>query len=67
MSLLTWSIVILIGLMFLAGLTYILWAIVAKIRLNKTEKRERIDIRMDHDKSDEFTPDEYRNRMRDDE
>jgi hypothetical protein len=67
MSLLTWSIFILIGLMFLAGLTYILWAIVAKIRLNKTEKRERIDIRMDHDESDEITPDEHRDRMRDDE
>lgn len=67
MSLLTWSIFILIGLMFLSGLAYILWAIVAKIRLNKTEDRERIDIRMDHDESDEFTPDEYRDRMRDDE
>ena len=66
MSLLTWSIAILIGLMFLCGLTYILWAIVTKIRLNKTEERERIDFFKDHDESDEFPPDEYRNKMRDD-
>ena len=67
MSLLTWTIVILIGLMFLAGLTYILWAIVAKIRLSQSEKRECIDILKDLDESGEFTPDEYRDRMRDDE
>jgi hypothetical protein len=67
MSLLTWSIAILIGLMFLAGLTYILWAIVAKIRLTKTEERERIDIFKDHNESGEINPDEHRDRMRDDE
>lgn len=67
MSLLTWSIVILIGLMFLAGLTYILWAIVAKIRLSQSEKGERIDIFKDHKESGEINPDEHRDRMRDDE
>jgi uncharacterized membrane protein len=67
MSLLTWSIVILIGLMFLAGLTYILWAIVAKIRLNKSDGRKRIDILKDHYESGEIDPDEYRDRTRDDE
>jgi uncharacterized membrane protein len=53
--------------MFLAGLTYILWAIVAKIRLNKSDGRKRIDILKDHYESGEIDPDEYRDRTRDDE
>jgi hypothetical protein len=66
MSLLTWSIAILIGLMFLAGLTYILWAIVAKIRLTK-RKKENASISSRITMRALSLPDEYRDRMRDDE
>jgi uncharacterized membrane protein len=65
MSLLAWSVSILIGLMFLAGLSYIVWGVVAKIRLSKSDVRENIDILMDLYERGEITHDEYRDRMRD--
>jgi len=65
MSLLAWSVSILIGLMFLAGLSYIVWGVVAKIRLSKSDVRENIDILMDLYERGEITDDEYRDRMRD--
>jgi uncharacterized membrane protein len=51
--------------MFLAGLSYIVWGVVAKIRLSKSDVRENIDILMDLYERGEITDDEYRDRMRD--
>ncbi|WP_155890786.1 hypothetical protein [Desulfuromonas sp. TF] len=60
-----WFFIVLIGLIFLAGLGYVVRAILMQIRLSDPESRARADLLMDRYREGEITPDEYRERRKD--